>query len=48
MVLPALGEKNLAKGSEENDKKNWLDALTDRIGREKVLKSVWTHEKEKV
>ena len=50
MVLPALGEKNLAKGSEENDKKNWLDALTDRIEKEKVLKSlksVWTREKER-
>ena len=28
-VLPALGEKNLAKRMEENDKKNLIEALTE-------------------
>ena len=30
-VLPALDDKNLAKDWGENDKKTWLEALTDRI-----------------
>ena len=34
-VLLALNDKNLAKRLEENNKKNWLDALTDQIEREK-------------
>ena len=46
MVLPALGEKNLAKRSEENNKK--LVGCLDRSNRErKSLKSVWTREKER-
>ena len=37
MVLPAFGEKNLAKGTEENDKKFGL-SLDRVVQREKVEK----------
>ena len=42
-VLPALGEKNLAKRTEENDKKlDW--SLDWVVWREKKLKTFWKNE----
>ena len=47
-VLPALGDKNLAKRMVENDKKMGLEPWPSRIEREKVenflKKWVWTRE----
>ena len=40
MVFPALGEKNVAKRSDENDKKKLVGCL-DRSNRERERKSVW-------
>ena len=48
MVLPALGEESLAKGSEENDKKIDVKPCPSRREREKfekLLKSEFEHVK---